>query len=131
MRPFEGAARQFHRAVQGLHAQPLGAELQHHAGGQGSRTPGFPAVGSTVSAAPTQVTITFTEGVEPAFSKLVVQDASGASVNAGPIHRVGTDTYQLAAPLKKVGAGTYKVIWHAVSVDTHKTSGTFTFTVTQ
>ena len=90
-----------------------------------------PAVGSTVSAAPTQVTITFTEGVEPAFSKLVVQDASGASVNAGPIHRVGTDTYQLAAPLKKVGAGTYKVIWHAVSVDTHKTSGTFTFTVTQ
>ena len=89
-----------------------------------------PAAGSTVAAAPAEVTITFTEAVEPSFSKLVVQDASGASVNDGPIHRAGTDSYQLAAPLKKIGAGTYKVIWHAVSVDTHKTSGAFTFTVT-
>ena len=31
--------------------------------------------------------------------------------------------------LKPLNAGTYKVHWHAVSVDTHTTEGDFTFTV--
>jgi hypothetical protein len=31
--------------------------------------------------------------------------------------------------LPKLGAGVYTVIWHATSVDAHKTEGRFTFTV--
>jgi hypothetical protein len=31
--------------------------------------------------------------------------------------------------LKKLPPGTYKVRWHAVSVDTHATDGDFSFTV--
>ena len=91
----------------------------------------IPAPGSTISAAPAEVAITFSEGVEPGFSKIVVQDAKGQSVTDGPLHHAGSADNQLAAPLKKLGAGAYTVIWHAVSVDTHKTHGTFTFTVTQ
>jgi len=34
---------------------------------------------------------------------------------------------RLAHPLKP---GTYLVSWHVVSVDTHRTSGTYKFTVT-
>jgi methionine-rich copper-binding protein CopC len=84
---------------------------------------------STVTTPPTAVTITFTESVEPSFSKIAVQDAAGASVTTGPAALVGGDQTQLTAPLKKLAPGIYKVTWHAVSVDTHKTHGAFTFTI--
>jgi methionine-rich copper-binding protein CopC len=32
-------------------------------------------------------------------------------------------------PLKALRPGTYRVSWHAVSIDTHRTEGAFTFTV--
>jgi methionine-rich copper-binding protein CopC len=35
----------------------------------------------------------------------------------------------LAVPVKPLAAGVYTVLWHATSVDTHKTEGHFTFTV--
>ncbi len=89
-----------------------------------------PAVGSTVQQPPTQVVINFTEGVEPNFSTITVQDASGAEVAAGDVHLAGDNTH-LAVGLKPLQAGTYKVVWHATAVDTHKTEGNFTFTVKQ
>lgn len=87
-----------------------------------------PPVGSSVRTAPTEVDITFTEGVEPRFSSIAVQDQSDASVTAGEVHRKGDDT-QLAVALKPLTPGTYKVIWHATSVDTHKTQGDYDFAV--
>jgi methionine-rich copper-binding protein CopC len=87
-----------------------------------------PAVGSTVQQPPAEVVIDFTEGVEPTFSTITVQDASGTSVDAGGVHLQGGDTH-LAVPLKPLKPGTYKVTWHATAVDTHKTQGSFSFTV--
>lgn len=87
-----------------------------------------PPVGSTVPRAPSQVLINFTEGVEPLFSTIVVQDASGARVDTGKVRLEGGDTH-LAIGLKPLPPGTYKVIWHATAVDTHKTQGEYTFTV--
>jgi methionine-rich copper-binding protein CopC len=87
-----------------------------------------PAVGSTVQAAPGQVAIEFTEGVEPQFSTIAVQDASGASVVAGAAKTQGDNTH-LAVDLKPLQPGTYKVVWHVTAVDTHKTEGNFTFIV--
>jgi methionine-rich copper-binding protein CopC len=87
-----------------------------------------PAVGSTVQQPPSQIAIEFTEGVEPKFSTIAVEDSAGASVVAGPVHLAGDDTH-LAIGLKTLPPGTYKVIWHATAVDTHKTEGSFTFTV--
>ncbi len=87
-----------------------------------------PAVGSTVQAAPNRITIEFTEGVEPRFSTIAVQDASGASVAAGDVKIQGDNTH-LAVDLKPLQPGTYKVIWHATAVDTHKTEGNYSFTV--
>jgi methionine-rich copper-binding protein CopC len=89
-----------------------------------------PPVGGSVATAPAEVMIVFTEGVEPGFSKIEVQDSTGAGVDAGAAHRVGDDETKLAVPLKKLGVGTYTVIWHATATDTHKTQGKFTFTVT-
>ena len=87
-----------------------------------------PAVGSTLHQAPAAVTITFAEGVEPAFSTITVQDASGARVDDGKPHLAGDDTRR-AVGLKTLTSGAYRVEWHATATDTHKTSGTFTFTV--
>jgi methionine-rich copper-binding protein CopC len=87
-----------------------------------------PAVGSTVPA-PTDVVITFTEGVEPAFSSIVVQDSKGDRVDTGDVHAASGDGLKLAVELKPLVPGAYTVIWHATSVDTHKTEGRFVFTV--
>ena len=87
-----------------------------------------PAVGSKVATAPDAVTITFTESVEPAFSTITVVDASGTRVDKNDVHLAG-DGRQLAVSLTPPPAGTYKVIWHATSTDTHKTEGSFIFTV--
>jgi copper resistance protein C len=88
-----------------------------------------PAVGSTVPAAPAELTIEFTEGVEPNFSTITVVDGGGARVDSGTVHLTpGGDTH-LATALKPLPPGTYKVTWHATATDTHKTEGSFSFTV--
>ena len=85
-----------------------------------------PLVGSTVPAAPHEVVLTFTQNLEPAFSTAQVTDSSGARVDQGKA-AVGGNT--MTVGLKALGPGSYKVRWHALSVDTHTTEGAFTFHV--
>lgn len=87
-----------------------------------------PAVGSTVPSAPAELSIDFTQGVEPAFSRIEVSDASGARVDRNDPHAEGGDS-RLAVGLKPLPPGRYLVSWQAVSVDTHRTQGSFSFTV--
>ena len=88
-----------------------------------------PAVDGTVAAAPTDVAITFSEGVEPKFSSIEVQDASGKRVDTGEAHIAPSNDKILSVDLGTIPPGTYTVIWHATAVDTHKTDGKFNFTV--
>jgi hypothetical protein len=88
-----------------------------------------PPVGGTVAQAPAEVTIVFSETVEPAFCSIVVQDAAGNRVDAGKPHIVADDARRLAVPLKPVPPGTYTVAWRATSTDTHQTQGHFSFSV--
>ncbi len=89
-----------------------------------------PAVGSTVAAVPAAVAIHFTEEIEPAFSTVVVTDAAGHRVDNGSLHVAGGDASRVTIGLKASGPGAYAVEWHVTSVDTHRTQGRFTFTVT-
>ena len=89
----------------------------------------LPAVGSTVTTAPHQVEIWFTEKLEPAFSRIEVLDATGKRVDGGDTRGDPQNESLLLVSLKPLPPGTYKVHWHAVSVDTHATEGDFTFTV--
>jgi methionine-rich copper-binding protein CopC len=89
----------------------------------------LPAVGATVSPAPSAVKIWFTGKLEPAFSKIEVLDAKGADVDQGNAAVDPQDATLMQVSLKPLPAGTYKVHWHAISVDTHATDGDFTFTV--
>jgi methionine-rich copper-binding protein CopC len=85
-----------------------------------------PLVGSTVASAPREVTLSFTQNLEAAFSSVTVTDASGGRVDQGKPQVSGST---MSVALKSIGPGTYHVHWHVLSVDTHKTEGNFTFHV--
>lgn len=87
-----------------------------------------PAVGATV-VAPKEVSIWFTERVEPAFSAIEVTDAAGARVDEGGTHPDPANPMLLHVAVKPLVPGQYKVSWHVVSVDTHHTRGDFAFNV--
>ena len=88
-----------------------------------------PAVGSTVQASPPEVAITFTEGVEPRFSTIEVQDAAGRRVDRNDVHTTLGDNKVLSVGVPQLAPGLYTVNWHATAVDTHKTEGKFQFTI--
>jgi methionine-rich copper-binding protein CopC len=85
-----------------------------------------PLVGGTAAAAPHEVTLWFTQNIEPAFSRIEVSDSSGARVDQGKAQVSGST---MRVGLKPLAAGTYRVHWHVLSVDTHTTQGSFTFRV--
>lgn len=88
-----------------------------------------PTDGATVAASPPELAITYSEGVEPRFSTIEVQDAAGKRVDKDDAHTAPGDNKVLSVGLPALPPGAYKVIWHATAVDTHKTEGTFGFTV--
>jgi methionine-rich copper-binding protein CopC len=81
-----------------------------------------PLVGSTVPAAPHELTLWFTQNLEAAFSTVEVFDANGGRVDQG---KASTSGNTMRVALKPLPAGTYRVQWHALSVDTHTTQGSF------
>ena len=88
-----------------------------------------PAVGSTIHSSPPEITLRFTENVEPAFSTLQVTGPGGERVDGGDMHVDGAEPAVMRASLKPLAAGIYKVVWRVVSIDTHVTNGDFRFTV--
>ena len=85
-----------------------------------------PKVGSTTHESPPQVTVWMTEGLEPTFSKLQVFDAKGTQVD-NKDSKVNGSTMIVSLP--KLAPGKYRISWQAIAVDTHRTSGTFDFTI--
>jgi methionine-rich copper-binding protein CopC len=85
-----------------------------------------PRVGNKIAAAPRQVTLWFTQKLEPAFSTITVTNSAGERVDTGKTRVSGE---QMSISLRSGGAGTYHVTWRVLSVDTHTTDGNFTFQV--
>ena len=88
-----------------------------------------PRVGSTVRTPPAEVRLWFTEKLEPAFSSVRVVNGMGDQVDKGDSQVEPTAPKQVRVSMPPLPAGTYKVIWRVLSVDTHVTEGTFPFTV--
>jgi hypothetical protein len=85
-----------------------------------------PAAGENLRTRPAKIELHFSEALEPAFSGIAVTDAAGADMSAGPTAASGTE---MDLPLKTLPPGRYRVTWHAVSVDTHRTEGKYNFLV--
>ena len=89
-----------------------------------------PVVGSTVKLAPVEVRLLYTQGLEPAFSRVQVFDALGKEVDKKDVRLDPKNDHLLIVSLSpNLSAGKYKVVWRVVSVDTHATEGSFTFQV--
>lgn len=87
-----------------------------------------PRVGNKVASPPRQVTLWFTQKLEPAFSNVTVTNAAGERVDNGKARVSGNE---MSVSLRPGGTGTYHVNWRVFSVDTHITNGNFTFQVGQ
>ena len=90
-----------------------------------------PAVNGSVPSGPSELDLTFSEGVDLKFTGLTITGPGKTAVATGAaILRAGSTTtlvVPIAAP--PLRPGTYVVAWHALSTDGHKTSGTYTFAV--
>lgn len=88
-----------------------------------------PAVGSTLAAAPPQLKIWFTDDLVATGCSLQVTDAAGKQVDKKDPRVDDKEKSLYTVSLPALPPGTYKVTWHALCPEGHKTQGTFTFTV--
>jgi copper resistance protein C len=88
-----------------------------------------PRVGARVAVAPAQVVLRFSQAIEPAFSRLRVEDANGQRVDRDDSRVDDAHREVIRVSLPALTPGDYKVVWRAVSVDAHVTTGDYAFHV--
>ena len=88
-----------------------------------------PADKSTIKTSPSELDLTFSEGLNLKFSGIKVTGPDKAIVKLGDAMLMQNDTVLMVPVSGTLGAGTYTVEWHALSADGHKTNGSYTFTV--
>ena len=89
----------------------------------------MPPVGGTVPAAPREIRLTFSEAIEPAFSRIELATADGRPIGTAPVTVNPRDNTQLVLALPPLAPGRYRVKWRVVSIDTHATEGDYTFEI--
>ena len=90
-----------------------------------------PSSSQSLSAAPTQVQLLFSEPLDPVFSHVEVRDASGQAVDTGDSH-VDPDNDQLLSVSVRPGLpdGMYTVVWRSLSaIDVHPDEGEYSLFV--
>jgi hypothetical protein len=85
-----------------------------------------PLVGSSVGA-PREVRMWFTQALEPKFSGAQLRSSAGAVIGSGRVDPA--DPKEMVIPVRGLAPGQYKVFWKILSVDTHRTEGSFGFEV--
>jgi copper transport protein len=84
-----------------------------------------PSSSQTLAEAPAQVQLLFSEAVDPRFSSVSVQDASGQRVDTGDSHTDPNNDQLMVASLRRgLGPGVYTVNWRTLSaIDVHDDVG--------
>ena len=85
-----------------------------------------PAAGADMPTSPKTIMLEYSEGLEPVLSSVAVTDASGHDVTSSAA--TVSDSHMVVT-LKPLAPGVYRVAWHAVSTDTHRTQGKYEFRV--
>jgi copper resistance protein C len=109
-----------------LVAWALGAVLAlGHSGLQRAEPP----VESKLKRPPSEVKLTFTGRLEPAYSSIQVKDDHGAQVDRKDAHVDPSNPLLLRVTLQSLDRGAYTVIWRVLSIDGNVTEGRYTFRV--
>ena len=86
-----------------------------------------PTSGSTLTAVPPEVALTFNEAIDPQFTSVTVKSGSTTASTGKPTVE-GPTVYQSLDP--RMDEGTYTVSYRVTSADGHPVSGSYTFTYT-
>ncbi len=87
-----------------------------------------PPAGATLSQPPPEITIQYDVPIEKLFASLQVLNSAGQDEVAGK-PEVSADGSKLSVPVNKLAPGQYIVRWSVVCIDTHRTQGSYSFTV--
>ena len=91
-----------------------------------------PAIGAAMVASPKQIRIMFNESIIPQFSGVELKDQSGKTAATGKATTDLANKKMLVVPIvEQLLPGDYKVEWHAVSDDTHRVKGSYSFSVSR
>ena len=83
----------------------------------------------SITGAPAEVSIVFSEALEPKFSSLKLEDSTGAIVSKQASVLDPANARHLTLALPRLSPGVYTVDWVSSSVDGHRLSGKYSFTV--
>lgn len=88
-----------------------------------------PADGAELDTAPTRVTLTFNQDIEPQFATVTVSGPDGTPYADGAVRVDGPTVVVDVTPLG--AAAPYVVAFRVISADGHPISGTYTFRLTK
>ncbi len=88
-----------------------------------------PPVNGSVTASPAEIDLTFSEDLDLKFSGIKVTGPDKKAVKLGEGMLMDSNTILMVPVSGTLADGSYKVDWHALSGDGHKTHGSYKFTV--
>jgi methionine-rich copper-binding protein CopC len=88
-----------------------------------------PEKNAVLESSPLKITITFLGSVETVFSKIKVFDGGGKKVSKKKMNFSEDDTVMEVDLEENLKPGKYTVKWTCMSLDGHKQTGEYTFTI--
>lgn len=88
-----------------------------------------PTPGAVLEAAPAEITLTFNEKIEQAFSTVTLTFTDGKVVETEKAKVDAANPAIVRVQTKGLSAGTYTVKWAVAGHDGHRRTGTFSFSV--
>lgn len=86
-----------------------------------------PEAGANLDTAPTEVSVTFDDELDPDHSGFTVADADGNEVGSGEVDLTVADRNALRGEVTIADPGVYTVSYTVAGVDGHEIVGTFSF----
>jgi copper resistance protein C len=78
---------------------------------------------------PARTRFSFSQALEPAFTTVKVFDPQGRQVDKADKAVDPNDATVVRVSLPALSPGRYRVVWRALSTDTHVSEGDFTFDI--
>src|SRR5919197_5975365 len=105
----------------------LGVALPAPAWAHANLDRALPAPGSDLDRAPAQLQLSFSEAVDPSFSRVQLLDATGQAVDRGDSHVAPSNPRSMIVSLGSgLPDGVYTVAWRTLSaVDGHTANGAY------
>lgn len=110
-------------------AMAAGALASPFASAHASLKSSIPSAGATVAKAPKEISLTFNEKVEEAFSTVTLADGQGKPVAASKAKVDAANPAILRMQAPALSAGAYTVSWAVAGHDGHRRKGDFKFAV--